>query len=634
MSILDVITGKERKIYNQVIQLMDQGNYSALFNMDRDFGLTNQKYIDRILGRMEQEASSNPDFIIQMNLSYYDRADHFNEVAIKSNPKIIERFIDRDILKRDILKSYRLIPMALENGYVPNNDYVNEHMRYFSSIEAMTKLFDEGYKPTNEIIARHEIEFKNLLSNPNLADRILDTIELTPEIINSYIFSGNAIAQQKVITKRPDLLLSLNTSSETYEQFWIEAFKQGYIPQEALDAYSVNSNFLLFSKVIKQRPEMVKYCRIFEKSEREQIDELALCMGYVPTISDAQNSKYIKRSPKLMQALILRRPEAIKYITENTIDVSQNEFCDLARLALDNGYIPTEKDIEGNPRLADSFDIMKILVQENPELINIIRTQTPNQEELLKIAIDNGFNGTIVERYRGTEAYNYLLFTETAIMYQLDRGNKFEDVFREIPSYNNNYSINLYNYLIDNGYQTKNIINWFAGNFETMKEIISKNPEYITIVSTELSREKIDELGLLAIQGGYEPKIEDEIFGYGSEIIKTIVEKYPNYLEKVHPNESFYRPAIPRDVWLEICKISTDAGFMPDVETMGNGYGGIEETNYSSIYEIMKKAIPLKPKLIESCDVADKEKYDELCRLAISCGYEITSEYVLKHRGK
>ena len=88
------------------------------------------------------------------------------------------------------------------------------------------------------------------------------------------------------------------------------------------------------------------------------------------------------------------------------------------------------------------------------------------------------------------------------------------------------------------------------------------------------------------------------------------------------------------DVWLKICKISTDAGFMPDVETMGNGYGGIEKTNYSSIYEIMKKAIPLKPKLIESCDVADKEKYDELCRLAISCGYEITSEYVLNHRGK
>lgn len=662
MSILDVITGKQRKIYNQVIQLMDQGNYSALFNMDRhgNFGLTNQKYIDRILGRMEQEASSNPDFLIQMNQSYYHRADHFNEVAIKSNPKIIERFIDANIWGSD-----RLIPMALENGYVPNGDYVDNHMQYFSSIEVMTKLFDEGYKPTNETIEKHIrvfaneellsrvlewgfvpslnfIQRSNLLSNPNLVDRILDTIELTPEIINSSIFSGNAIAQQKVITKRPDLLLSLNTSSETYEQFWIEAFKQGHIPQEALDAYSVNGNFLLFSKVIKQRPEMVKYCRIIEKSEREQIDELALCMGYVPTISDAQNSEYVKKSPKLMQALILRRPEAIKYIeTEYSSHFPPNEFYDLARLALDNGYIPTEKDIEDNPRLADSFDIMKILVQENPELINIIRDQTPNKEALLKIAIDNGFNGTIVEKYRESESASYssrntneLLFTETAIMYQLDKGNKFEDVFRKIPSYKNNYSINLYNYLIDNGYQTKNIINCFTGNFETMKEIISKNPEYITIVSNELSRKEIDELGLLAIQGGYEPKIEDEIFGYGSEIIKIIVEKYPNYIEKVHPHANFFgRPAIPSDVWLEICNISIDAGFMPDVETMGNGYGGFTKTDYNSSYEIMKKTIPLKPDLIESCDVADKEQYDELCRLAISCGYEITSEYALTHWG-
>ena len=385
--------------------------------MYENFGLTNQKYIDRILARMEHEASSNLNFLIEMN-RFYGRADHsFNEIAIKSNPEIIERFIDEKILVPK-----ELILMALENGYVPNSDYVNNHIKYFSSIEVMTKLFDEGYKPTDEIIKR----YSEVFANPNLVDRILDTIELTPEIINSKIFSGNAIAQQKVISKRPDLLLSLSTR-EIYEQFWIEVFKQGHIPQEALDAYSVNSNFLLFSKVIKQRPEMVKYCRITERSERQQIDELALCMGYVPTISDAQNSEYVKESSKLMQALILRRPEAIKYIETRplrggyNLKVSTNEFYDLARLALDNGYIPTEKDIEDNPRLADSFDIMKILIQDDPELINIIRDKPPNKEELLKIAIDNGFNGTIVEQYRGEEEYgfrhntNELLFTETAI---------------------------------------------------------------------------------------------------------------------------------------------------------------------------------------------------------------------------
>lgn len=625
MSILDIITFKERKIYNQVIQLMDQGDYSAVFNIDRrrNFSLTNQKYIDKILDRMKHEVSRNLDFLIQMNKSHYHRANYFNELALKSNPKLIERLIEENIYV-----SERLIHMALEDGYVPTNDYVDNHIEYFSEIEVMTKLFDEGYKPSDETIEKHMSIFENLLSNPNLVDRILDTIELTPEIINSSIFYGNALAQQKVITKRPDLLLSLKHFSRTYEQFWIEAFKQGHIPQEALASWQVSGSFLLFSKVIKQRPEMVKYCRIIKESERDQIDELALCMGYVPTIDDAQNSQYVKKSPKLMQALILRRPEAIKYLS---LSVQPTEFFDLARLALDNGYIPTVKDVEDNPELAASFDVMKVLVQDNPELINIITKETDNKEELLKIAIANGFNGTIVEKY-GNGYINELLFTETAIKYQLDKGLRFG----HDNHYKNNYSINLYNYLINNGYQTKDIINLFNGNFETMKEIISKNPEYITMVSTKLSRKEIDELGILAINGGYKPTEDDKIFGYGSETAKIMVRKYPNYLKKIQLlDKAGLIGDIPCEAYDEICRLAVEAGFSPDVEIMGNGYGNATTNVYNFSYEIMKIAIPLKPKLIESCCVEDKEQYDELCRLAISCGYQMTEdEYALTHWGK
>lgn len=665
-SLIDIITGKERKRYNQIIQLIDQKNYSELFRMDRDqrFGLNNQKYIDRILNRIEKEVLSNPDFIIQMNQFNYYRVNDYTELAIKSNPKIVERFIEENIWGAD-----RLIPIALESGYIPTNEYINNHMQYFSDVEVMTKLIDGGYRPSDEIIEKNArlfsneelltraidwgfvpslnfIQRTNLLSNPKVIEKVFDTIELTPELINSRVFSGNALAQQMIISKRPDLLLSLNSSNESYAQFWIEAFKQGHIPEEVLNNYSINGNYLLFSKVIKQQPEMVKYCKIVEKSEREKIDELAICMGYVPTISDVQSSEYIKKSPKLMQALILRRPEAIKYIETRplkggySLDVPQNEFFDLVRLALDNGYIPTLKDIEDNPRLADSFDIMKILVQDNPELINIIRDETPNKENLLKIAIENGFNGTIVRQYRGTEDESYafggsrnlndLLYTETAIMYQLDRGQKLDTNIK----YGNTYSINLYNYLINKGYQTRDIINLFTGNYETMKEIISQSPEYITMLSTDLSRKEIDELGLLAINGGYIPKIEDEIFGYGSETAKIMVKTYPSYLEKVKLLDRVgLFSAKPCEAYDEICRLASDSGFLPDVEQMGNGYGGSTTTVYNHSYEIMKKAIQIKPELIESCDVADKEQYDELCRLAISCGYEVTDEYALTHWG-
>ena len=49
-NLLDIITGKDRKRYNQIIQLISQKNYTALFQADENnnFGLANPKYTDRI----------------------------------------------------------------------------------------------------------------------------------------------------------------------------------------------------------------------------------------------------------------------------------------------------------------------------------------------------------------------------------------------------------------------------------------------------------------------------------------------------------------------------------------------------------------------------------------------------------
>lgn len=661
--ILDIVTGKERKQYNYVIGLIEQKNYSALFEADSDyrFGLTNQNYIDRVLRRMEQEVLNNTDFLIEINKSFYHRVSYFNEFAIKNNPSVIESFINNDIYQID-----NLISLALDSGYNPSSDYVNSHISFFSKIEIMSKLIDSGYRPTDEMMNSYRymrifkdeelfikaldwgyipsVEFLNqtgLLSNPNLVDRILDVTPLTKELINSSIFLGNSKAQQRVIKDKPELLLSLELFTDLYEQFWIEAFKTGYMPDAVLNSYSITSSLLLFSKIIKQRPELIKYCKLSEKEEREKIDELALCMGYVPTIDDAKNSEYISKSKKLMQALILARPEAIKYVeprnTTSSLNIEPEDYLDLARLALNNGYIPTLEDVENSPRLADSFDIMKFLVQESPDAINLITYYTPNKEELLKLAITNGFNGSIVKKYKEAEniesrslSINSLLSTETAIIYQLERG----EILDSDIEYGSNYSINLYRYLINNGYEVSSIVNLFSANKEVMKEIISTSPEYITVLSKGLSRQDIDELGKLAIELGYEPSFEDDIFGYGSELAKMMVMKYPSYIEKVRLLDRRGIFSVNTcELYDEICKISADAGFLPDVNKMGDGHGGSTTTVYNSSYDIMKKAIPLKPDLIESCSVADKKQYDELCRLAISYGYEATSEYALTHWG-
>ncbi len=670
--LLDVLSGKERKRYNQIIELINQKNYTVLFDMDKDrrFGLNNQKFIDRILNRIQEEVNLNPEFIIRMSESFYHRTRYFTEYAIKSNPSVIEMMIESNSFD-----NYTYIPLALDNGYVPSSEYINSHIRSFSKSSTMLRLIDSGYRPSNEIIENNisifeneevflkvldlgyvpSVEFLNrssVIKNNNLIDRIFDTVELTPELINSTKITKSALVQQKIIEKKPELLLSLRSTGEIFIQFWIEAIKRGYIPEQALNEYSVSGNTLLLSKIVKYHPEYVKYSKIIDNAEREKVNELALCMGYVPTISDVRNNENVSRSSKLMHALIEKRPEAIKYVEGRpfkggyTLNISNDEFFDLVRLALNNGYIPTEEDLNLNPRLADSFDFMKILIQDNPELINSIREFTPNKEELLRIAIENGFDGELVTRYIGTEDNGYslggrydeneLLVTETGIMYQIDKGYRidFHSTY-DSKSYNNDYSINLYNYLIDKGYQTSDIIDLFSLNFESMKEIISKNPEYITSVDLRLPRKQIDELGMLAINSGYEPKFEDEVFGYGSETAKLMVSKYPSYLEKVQLLDSVgFFNAKPCADYDEICRIAVDAGFLPDVTKMGNGYGAMTTIKYNYSYEIMKKAIPLAPDLIESCSVDNKDQYDELCRLAIASGYVIDNEYALTHWGK
>ena len=649
----DMFLTEERKRFNHLISLIDKKRYNELFVYDDNnkFGLTSSKLYDQLIIRINQEALNNPDFLIVMKISNYRGFEKTIKYVLKFNSNIIDEFINKNFTLEN-----NVILFALDNGYNPSNDFINEHISFFSGSAVILKLIDKGYFPSMEIVERNRgvflepsiisklmdlgfvpsiklISETNLLRNPELLDRLFDKVEFTKELLNSKAFLGNALAQKKIITERPDLLKLIIKDSELYKQFSIEAFKLGFIPENVTENDYVTKNFILFSRLVKQKPEMVKYCKLYDKEEKDRIDELALSMGYIPTIDDIKNFEYVKKSPKLVKALISNRPEAIKYIETRplrggySLNITNEEFLDLVRYALDNGYIPTEKDVENNPRLLDSFDIMKILIQENPNLINSIRDNTPNKEELLKIAIDNGFNDNISYHYIGTDHHNDLLYTETAIKYQVNRINYYE-------SRGDKYSFELYEFFINKGFELDSIIGLFSGNFEVMKEIISNNPEYINKTSLDLSRKEIDELTLLAIDKGYIPKEEDKIFGYGSESAKLMVKLYPSYLEKVSILDSAgLFSSKPSEIYHEVCKIAVDGGYMPDVGKLGNGYGGATVSKYNRSYEIMKKAISIRPELIESCSVENKEQYDELCDIAISKDYEVTSEYALTHWG-
>lgn len=432
----------ERKRYNKIIKLFEQKKYDELFkalfdnqklkdNMYDTFGFSDKRYIDNVLERFTQELDNN----------------EFKELFFK----------------------------WLEN-YTFNKD--------FSNSELFIMGLDLGFVPTLEFL-----EESKVLRSPRLAEKLLDIYD-SEELGNSSALVGCAVAQKRLIETRPSLLKCIKINSPLFIPIWIEIFKQGYIPDGSMNDIFF-CDYVLFSKLIQLKPEMIRYVKPnFSEREIEKFSFLALSMGYVPTINDLKN-QCIQNSPKIVQLLLFSEPDAIRFIDQ----ASAVNFQDYARLALNNGYIPTLKDFEQNPHFGQSFDLMKILISKKTELINRISYKTPNQEELLKIAIQYGFKDEIIPKYLDSGYENSLLNTDTAILYQLSKGKKLN----EISIHGDNYTVSLYNFFLNKGYNVSDFIIFFNGNFDVMKKIIEDNPEYITFLSNELSRNKIDFLGLLAI---------------------------------------------------------------------------------------------------------------------------------------
>ena len=116
--------------------------------------------------------------------------------------------------------------------------------------------------------------------------------------------------------------------------------------------FTLTVNFLLMSKIVAFNPEYIKCAQITDKEEKEQLDKLAVAMGYVPSKDEVMQSEYVQKSFSLMETAIKKRPELIKYAikTEFGSNFSDEQFNDLAKQAINCGYIPSENDLSKNPR--------------------------------------------------------------------------------------------------------------------------------------------------------------------------------------------------------------------------------------------------------------------------------------------
>ena len=95
--------------------------------------------------------------------------------------------------------------MALDNGYTPDSDYINSHLRSFSSVEVMEKLVDRGYRPTNEMM--ESSSYMSIFSNE-------DKISLLKDLVAIKSVNGNEI---EVATYLKDVLNKHQIEAEVIE---------------------------------------------------------------------------------------------------------------------------------------------------------------------------------------------------------------------------------------------------------------------------------------------------------------------------------------------------------------------------------------------------------------------------------
>lgn len=690
---------------NDLVKLITSNQVKEFINyinkdLNNSFCLTNSKYIQRVENLLVEKIKNNPELVfiiidsnclgmekyIKLALGsgldtyilfekYFWNMQVFNTI-MNMQVNYVENFLNSHLIRQEH------ILLAIDKGYIPSLEILKKYKNFDNEV-IMNELLEKGFMPSDEIIKSYSV-FRKGLSMQKLLNRNHQPTD--DEIKNFYINYPNAL--MKIIEKYPEKVLLISVNSSAFTRAWLTAIKKGYLPEEEMKKFSIAGNYLLMSKVVKFKPDYIKFSQIIDNKEQKKLDTLALAMGYIPTKNEVMTNENIRKSYILMQAAIDHRPEIIKYIETRpleggySLNITQEEFYELARLAISNGYIPSPEDIEKNPRLADSFEIMKKLIEKNFQQIEKCRVDSygvKNIDKLCEIALNKGYKtnyntpsfimkneqifknefikspGIIVPSYGHNENYksNYSLelyqyflskgFNVSNIkIAQLIKNNPDRILIEELKDKMNSFALvnESYNTIMPdnlvNNWQIEKMLDCFimlfCNNYDAIKLMIQEAPELITskiLLTSEFDRKQIDELCQIAINNGYEPKEDDDIFGKGLDSIKIMIKKYPNFFYKAKLSDGFMFNATAISEYDEICQLAVDNGFKPDISKMLNG----QNIMFNKSYPIMKLVIEVDPDMIEYCLVDDKANYDELCKESIKKGYS-PSDYAITHFGK
>ena len=629
---------KDKKAFNSIKSFIENKNIEELLRYYRTYVYDDFRYFDEVNDMIYNLILEDKDIIKEMYYADSTRTINFITRLFKEYPDTVDYYIAKGF---DFINPY--IKVAVENGYLPSENVFKDNIRCFNNKECLELLLDNGFKLSDELIENYYIrsifydsdffkraiewgfkpslEFLNnseqLLNDESLYDLIINNLNADSLTVNSSFFLGHYNLQLKYLEAHPECFDMVN--SKNFISFLQCALELGIFDKDKfLVKNYMDSDYLKL--IIKYHPDFVKYLINYSiSSDGFYIDKYALNMGYLPTIEDARTTN-INRSKYLMKELIRHRPEAIVLaspVNENNVNhnyISDDDFVELINYALECGYVPVEEHLKQNKRLAFSYDVLKMLINKNPECINYVTESTPNVGKLYELAISKGFNGSV-------SYYAYSTGTSEKInpIFSTDEYIKHTGLLPDLINYNNKvfYDLDTYKILRDKGYSNSEVIKYFDENFEVLKIIIEENPELISniaVYETALKQTELYELGLIALNKGIEVKPEDKLFFCTEGLVNIVIDKYPHYLKYVDfYNKNFIFRTSLKSYSNDIVNSLLDKNY---------DFNREEIIACSFSYPLMKKYIKDDPQLILECDIQDTKEFDEVAQIAIDSGFE------------
>ena len=345
-----------------------------------------------------------------------------------------------------------------------------------------------------------------------------------------------------LIRLNPRLIIRYSKNSIDENLFRI-ALKSGYIIKEKdlqENKLFCNNDFVM-RQAIKVNPNFIKY---YLGKDKSLIDE-AISLGYKPNLDDLHNNSNLNSFNYIKYLVKNNHPEAILYIQDSLIeevffivDINK-EVEDLIIFALEK-YQPSLEEIEKHEDWCKSFNIMQILVEQNPEAFKLCKLDweggfsQSGAKELFEESLKKGYHPNLDDIKKNDQLKSLDILFEVIINESTD----LEEIAECIRNYSGSSS-EIIQLSIDKGYEPNEEDVYqndsLSRNYAFMEALIYKDPTTILLYTG--GNQDLFELAydLIPDKDFFKEKVMEEKASsnlqHSSFIMKKLIEEDENFID-------------------------------------------------------------------------------------------------------